>query len=62
MPAFFLNNPIILYMSFPPKIIARVGTTIIETPGTPTFDIPTKGPQKANKIHCIIEKSNSNIV
>ena len=28
-----------------PKIKAKAGTTIIETPGTPTFDIPISIPQ-----------------
>jgi hypothetical protein len=28
--------------AFPPNIIARTGTTIIETPGTPVLDIPIK--------------------
>ena len=31
---------------FPPKISASVGTTIIETPGTPVFDIPISMAQK----------------
>jgi hypothetical protein len=48
--------------AFPPKIIARIGTTTIEIPGTPTFDIPTKMAQIANNIHCKVEKSSVVII
>jgi hypothetical protein len=38
------NTPV---EAFPPKIIAMTGTMIIETPGTPVFDIPTRIAHKA---------------
>jgi hypothetical protein len=34
-----------------PKIKASAGTTIIETPGTPTFDIPISIPQAMMMAH-----------
>ena len=46
---------------FPPKMKASTGTTIIETPGTPTLDIPTSIAQKNKRIHCKVEKSNESI-
>jgi len=45
--------------AFPPKIIASVGTTSIDTPGTPTFDMPISMAEKISKIHCITVKSNT---
>lgn len=45
--------------AFPPKMIARVGTTSIDTPGTPTFDIPISMADKTSKIHCMTVKSSA---
>jgi hypothetical protein len=47
--------------AFPPKIMASVGTTNIDTPGIPTFDIPTNMAQKPSNIHWSTEKSRFTI-
>ena len=39
----------------PPKIIASVGTTIIETPGTPVLDIPISIAQIAMSVQSVTE-------
>lgn len=44
----------------PPKIMARVGTAIIDTPATPTFDIPMSKPTNKNKQSCSLVNSNEN--
>jgi hypothetical protein len=41
--------------AFPPKIIAIIGTTIIETPGTPVFDIPTRMAHIAIKAQWVVD-------
>lgn len=42
--------------AFPPKIIAITGTTIMETPGTPVFDIPTKIAQIPIRVQLAYDK------
>jgi hypothetical protein len=46
---------------FPPKIIARVGTTIIETPGTPVLDIPMSIAQNTISTQSITDKEKGRI-
>ena len=43
---------------FPPKIKASVGTTIIDTPGTPVFDIPMSTAQKTINIQSKADSEN----
>jgi hypothetical protein len=38
-------------------MMAKTGTTINETPGTPTFDIPINMAQQNSKSHCKTVKS-----
>jgi hypothetical protein len=42
----------------PPKIIASVGTTIIETPGTPVFDIPISMAHNIISVQSKADKEN----
>ena len=42
----------------PPKINASVGTTIIETPGTPVFDIPISMAQNTISTQSVTDKEN----
>ena len=45
--------------AFPPKIIAITGTTIMETPGTPVFDIPTSIAQIPISIQLVYDKDKT---
>jgi hypothetical protein len=41
--------------ALPPKIMARVGTTIIETPGTPVLDMPIKTAHSPISAHWVYD-------